>query len=317
MTKPPEKPFYFIKSSIVQGLEKGWMSFVWLLKIILPVSLITALLVHFGIIYQLDFILTPVMDGMGLPPAAALVIILGFFTGIYGTVGALSVMPFSADHMTLIAIFSLICHNIIQESIVQGNSGLNAFVAAGFRLIMAFAVTVVCARIMGVSSQEGMIAAAGAYPGQTGPFWTMILNWSTSTVRLVLQIFCIIMPLMVFLQLGKNFGVIDTITRMIYPVLRLMGLDRSTGMLWLTACVFGLAYGAAVIVEETRTNSFEKHDLQRLHLSIGINHSMIEDPALFLPLGLSAFWLWIPRLIAAILVAWLYSAALRLRRHHA
>ena len=33
----------------------------------------------------------------------------------------------------------------------------------------------------------------------------------------------------------------------------------------------------------------------------GINHSLVEDPSLFLSLGLSPFWLWVPRLLAAIL----------------
>ncbi|MBF0243334.1 MAG: iron transporter, partial [Desulfamplus sp.] len=61
-----------------------------------------------------------------------------------------------------------------------------------------------------------------------------------------------------------------------------------------------LAYGAAVIVDETRNNNFSRDELIRLHLSIGINHAVIEDPALFLPLGISPFWLWIPRLLAAI-----------------
>jgi hypothetical protein len=28
---------------------------------------------------------------------------------------------------------------------------------------------------------------------------------------------------------------------------------------------------------------------------------MIEDPSLFLPLGISPFWLWVPRLIVAII----------------
>jgi hypothetical protein len=32
-----------------------------------------------------------------------------------------------------------------------------------------------------------------------------------------------------------------------------------------------------------------------------MNHSMIEDPALFLPLGIHPFWLYVPRLVTAII----------------
>jgi len=80
-----------------------------------------------------------------------------------------------------------------------------------------------------------------------------------------------------------------------------MGLDERVGLLWLTAGMFGIAYGAAVILEEAKEGNLTAEELTRLHLSIGINHSMVEDPSLFLSLGLSAFWLWIPRLITAIL----------------
>lgn len=314
MTIKTEDIFPRIKFGIRQGLIKGWKGFVWLLKIILPISFATALLVHFGIIYKLDFLLTPVMTWLSLPASAALVLIIGLFTGIYGTVAALSVMPFAMEHMILIAIFTLISHNLIQESVVQGNSGINPFFAAFFRLFMALLVTFICARIMGATPETGGISSAGNYAGKSEPFMGMLRQWGWGTFKLTIQIFCIIMPLMVILELAKIFNIINFITRMVSPVLSVMGLNRSTGLLWLTASIFGLAYGSAVIVEETQTHAFEKEDLTRLHLSIGINHAMIEDPALFLALGLPPFWLWIPRLIAAIVATWLYGGFLSARR---
>jgi len=316
MTSKTKKSLPRIKSGIRQGLIKGWKGLIWLLKIILPISFATALLVHFGIIYKLDFLLTPVMTCLSLPASAALVIIIGLFTGIYGTVAALSVMPFSVEHMTLIAIFTLISHNIIQESIVQGNSGLNSAFAAFFRLFMALLVTFVCAKIMGVTPETGGVIGTGAFPQETKSFIIMLKLWGWGTFKLIIQIFCIIMPLMVILEIAKEFNIITFITKITSPIFSVMGLSRSTGMLWLTASIFGLAYGAAVIVEETQSNEYEKEDLIKLHLSIGINHSMIEDPALFLPLGLPIFWLWIPRLLAAIIVTWLYSVFLSARRRY-
>lgn len=40
------------------------------------------------------------------------------------------------------------------------------------------------------------------------------------------------------------------IVKPLTPLLRILGLDKKIGMLWLTAVIFGLLYGAAVIVEE-------------------------------------------------------------------
>jgi len=317
MTPRAEDIFQKLKSGIYQGLVKGWKGFVWLLKILIPISFVTALLVNYGLIYKLDFILTPAMTWLSLPASAALVLIIGLFTGIYGTVAALSVMPFSIDQMTLIAVFTLISHNIIQESIVQGNSGMNAVFAGFFRIFTAFLVTFICAKLMGVTLQAGDAGSVGNLVKETKPFMVMLNSWGWGTLKLAVQIFCIIMPLMVIMELAKLFHIIHFITRIFSPVLSLMGLSRSTGMLWLTASIFGLAYGAAVIVEETRSNEYKKEDLTKLHLSIGINHSMVEDPTLFLPLGLPAFWLWIPRLVAAVIVTWLYSVYSSARRVHA
>jgi len=317
MTSKTEDIFPRMKSGIRQGLIKGWKGLIWLLKIILPISFATTLLIHFGIIYKLDFLLTPIMTWLSLPASAALVLIIGLFTGIYGTVAALWVMPFSMEHMILIAIFTLISHNLIQESIVQGNSGINPVFAACFRLFMAVVVTFICAKIMGVTPETGEVKIFGTFTQETKPFLVMLKHWSWGTFKLIVQIFCIIMPLMVIMELAKIFNIITFITKTASPVLSVMGLSRSTGMLWLTASIFGLAYGAAVIVEETQSNEFEKEDLTKLHLSIGINHSMIEDPALFLPLGLPIFWLWIPRLFAAIIITWLYSVFLSARRRYA
>lgn len=317
MTKKTEDIFQKIKSGTRQGLIKGWKGLLWLLKIIIPISFVTSLLVHFGIIYKLDFLLTPVMTWMSLPPSAALVLIIGLFTGPYGAVAALWAMPFSMEHMTLIAIFILIAHNLIQESMVQGNSGINVFFAAFFRLFMALAVTFVCAKIMGVTSDTGVAAGIGNFSRETQPFLTMVKFWGWGTFKLIIQIFCIIMPLMVGLELAKTFNLITYITKTISPFLSVMGLDGSTGMLWLTATIFGLAYGSAVIVEETQSNEYKKEDLTKLHLSIGVNHSVIEDPVLFIPLGLPLLWLWVPRLFAAIIAAWMYNVFLSARRFYA
>jgi len=254
-------------------------------------------------------------------------------------VAALSVMSFSMDHMTLIAIFTLISHNLIQESLVQANSGLNFFMAAGFRLFISFVVTFICGYIMGVTPAgviPAVLSPAGINPAalspdtvgtvgaavqglNTGiaPLGPMLADWVQGTGKLCIQIFCIIMPLMVVLELAKTFHLIEAVTRICSPLVSLMGLEKSSAMLWMTAAVFGLAYGSAVIVEETQTGSYERTALTKLHLSIGVNHAMIEDPALFLPLGIPVFWLWIPRLAAAMAVAWLYSGFTAARRLYA
>ncbi len=305
------------RNAVIQGLKKGLSGFIWLMKIVIPISLFTAFLFHFELVQHLNFLLSPVMNLMGLPASAILVIIAGLFTGIYGAIGAFSVMPFSIEHATLMAIFVLIAHNLIQESIVQDRTGLNALAAVCFRLAVAFITTFLCAKIMGaVPGTEQSAAQAGA-AHSSGLLVDMLKDWCLSTAGVIFQIFFIIIPLMVVIELAREFHIIETVTGVFSPVLALLGIDQSCGILWLAAAFFGLSYGAAVIQEETQTNHYDKTALTKLHLSIGINHSMIEDPVLLMGIGIPALWLWIPRLIAAAVVVWFYTFFAMIRKSHA
>jgi len=314
----PESPMpERVVPAVKAGLKKGWSGLIWLVKILVPVSLATALMVHYQLLHHLDFLLQPVMTMIHLPASAAIVLVIGVFTGIYGTVAALSVMSFSMAHMTLIAVFTLISHNLIQESMVQANSGLRFSTAVIFRLVISFIVTMICGWIMGVDPGSAGASGVPVLQAVPGPLSPMLADWAGDTAWLCVKILCIIMPLMVVMELARVFHLIEAMTRITAPVLRIMGLDRSCALLWMTAAVFGLAYGAAVIVEETKNNTHDPKVLTRLHLSIGVNHAMIEDPSLFLPLGLPAFWLWIPRLAAAMAAAWLHMGFSSARRFYA
>ena len=140
----------------------------------------------------------------------------------------------------------------------------------------------------------------------------MFKTWMAATLILSGKILVIIVALMITLEIMKNYNLIDRIVRVMAPVLKVLGLGKETGFLWLTAVTFGLTYGAAVIVEETKEGNLSKDELERLHISIGINHSMIEDPVLFLSLGLGIFWMCVPRLAAAIIAVQLFVIFKRL-----
>jgi len=69
-----------------------------------------------------------------------------------------------------------------------------------------------------------------------------------------------------------------------------------------------MMYGGAVLIAEAKKGVLTKEELERLHISIGTNHSMVEEPALWLALGLNGFWLWVPRLITAVAAVQIYGA---------
>jgi Fe2+ transport system protein B len=288
-----------LKEGFTSGIHRGWYGFIWMLKILIPISLLTAFLEWSGVIYWINFLIQPVMVWLRLPGMAAFPLVIGFIAGIYGGIASLSVLPFTRDQMTLVAIFMLIAHNLIQEGVIQGKSGLHPLKATLFRLGAAMVTVFVVAQFLNPISE---LSGSMRFPSPfSEPFVLMLKHWAISTLYLTVRIFFILMGIMIVFEMLKVSGWMDPILKGLTPPLKVMGLSQRVGLLWITGAFFGVAYGAAVIVGEAKKGYLTKDELERLHASIGINHSIVEDPALFMTMGLNAFWLWVPRLIMAIL----------------
>lgn len=288
-----------LKEAFIRGITKGSASFVWMMKILIPVSFFTVLLQWTGLLKLLEPVIQPMMSLVGLPAIAALPLLSGMLTGVYGGIAAMAVLPFTREQMTLMAIFILIVHNMIQEGVIQAKSGIHPIKTTLFRIAAGTSTVMIVSMFFGQQAVDLTMAQQAQSAAES--FRVMIEDWCFTTLHLTVKIFFIIMLILVTLEIVKALDWIDHIVMAFSPVLRLLGLERRVGVLWITAALFGLAYGGAVIVEEAKRGDLTKKDLEMLHLSIGINHSMIEDPTLFLALGLSPFWLWVPRFIAAVI----------------
>ncbi len=287
-----------LREGIRAGLRRGWSGYLWMMKIILPISLLTALLDWSGLLNHLDFLLTPLMGFLSLPPSAALPLIAGMLSSVYAGIAAMAVLPFSAAQMTLMAVFILMCHSLLQEGIIQGQSGIHPLKATLVRFVAAVVTVLLIAPWVG-SSPEMPAPTGGIAAGQPA-FAQMLRHWAGTTLMLAVKVFFIIMALLIFLECLKSFDLVEGLVRSLGPFLKVMGLDQRVGFLWMTAVIFGLSYGGAIIVEEAKSGHLSRDELEILHLSIGMNHSMVEDPPLFLPMGIHPLWIYLPRLVMAI-----------------
>jgi len=297
------------RAALRRGLRKGVSGCLWMLKILVPLSLATALLDYSGWLYELDPVLAPLMGVISLPPAAALPILVGLGAGIYACIAAMAMLPLSQEHMTIVTVFVLIAHSLPQEAIIQAKSGIGFLKSTGVRLAAAFLSCLAVAWI--VQPAHGEVAAAVTHTSLAfGPF---LAKWGLDMARLGLKILVIIVGVMVLIELLKAYNLVDRVASFLAPLLQAMGLHRRAGLLWLTGALFGLVYGAAVIVEQSRELKISREEIEKLQLSIGINHAMIEDSLLFLPFVVSPLYAWLPRLAAAIAVVYLMTLWFKLR----
>jgi len=293
------------KRGFFAGIKRGWGSFVWICKIIILVSFLVTLLQWTGWLNQLGFLLTPLTSLINLPPEAALAIITGMLINLYAVIAIITALPFTVEQMTLIAIFNLIAHGLIMEGIIQNKSGLNIITATLVRITAAILTVLIVSQFLGDTSQSVIVPADLTVHT---PFLEVLKVWGVDTIGLLIKIFGIIMVIMIILESLKSLGWIEYLLKFFKPLMRILGLSDRTTIMWVVAIMFGLLYGGAVIIEEAKKRALTKEELECLHTSIGINHAMVEDPALFALLGLNAFWLWVPRFTIAIIAAQTYCA---------
>lgn len=291
------------KRLLLAGIKRGWSSFVWICKIVIPVSFLVTLLQWTGWLSQLDFLLNPLMTLINLPPEAALPIISGMLVNLYAAIAVMTALPFTVEQMTLIAVFTLIAHNLIAEGIIQHKSGTSVVTVTLVRITAAILAVIIASQFFGDTSQG--ITVPDELTIHT-PLLEVLKGWATDMVGLLLKILGIVMIIMIMLEFSESLGWTEYSLKLFKPLMRILRLSEQTALLWVTSAAFGLMYGGAVIVGEARKGVLTKEELERLHISIGINHAMVEDPALFLVLGLNAFWLWVPKLIMAIIAVQTY-----------
>jgi len=299
-----------LRGGLRSGARKGWGSFFWMCKIIIPVSFLVTLLQWSGWLSRADFVLSPVMNLINLPSEAALPIISGMLINIYATIAVMAIIPFSMGQMTLIAVFVLIAHNLITEGIIQFRSGIHIVKITVVRIVVAVVAVLIVSQFLGDTMESVVVPASLSYQS---PLAGVLGVWAKDTVVLLLKIFVIIMSIMIVLELLRWLGWTEYLFNFFRPVMRVLGLSEGAAMPWVTAVFFGLMYGGAVIRELAQQAGLTKKELEHLHISIGINHSMVEDPALFLALGLNGLWLWVPKLVMAVITVQVFRAVERLR----
>jgi len=273
--------------------------------------LLVTLLQWTGWLNQLDFLFNPLMSLLNLPPEAALPIISGMLISSYASLAIIATLPFTLGQMTLIAIFTLIAHDFIIEGVIQHKSGFNAIKAILVRISAAILTVLIVSLFFGDTSTSIAVPASLSVPA---PFFETLSRWAIDLIFLLLKIGGIILAIMILQEFLKSSGWLGYIVRFFRPLTKILGLSERTTMMWLIANIFGLFYGGAVIVEEARKGTLTREELERLHISIGINHAVIEDPLLFSLLGLNYFWLLLPRFIMAIVAVWSYRGLKYLRR---
>ncbi|KXG44411.1 nucleoside recognition domain-containing protein [Tepidibacillus infernus] len=292
------------KETWSKGLKSG-VHTTWVLgKVVFPITMIVSILNYTPVIHWVTSFFTPLMKWIGLPGEAAIPLALGYLLNLYAAIGAILSLDLTVKNVFILAIMLSFAHNLLVETVVAKKIGVKAIVPISLRIGLSFAAGILVYlfwRGGDNSAHYGMVAAVQEQPET----WIGIGLLAFKKALLgIWQIALIVFPLMLGIQLLKDLHAIQYISKWLEPLTRVLGLSSGkTSVPLLAGLIFGLAYGAGVIIESSKEENFSKRDLYLLSIFLVASHAVIEDTLIFIPLGINV----IPLLLIRVAVAFVIT----------
>ena len=300
--------------SVKKALPAAAKICVWMIEVTAAVSFVIFLLKYFGVLQWLSVYLEPLFKHLGLPGAASLAWVSGYFVNCYSAIAAGVTMGLDARQMTILAVMALCAHNMPVEVTIQKKTGTSAALVIALRtcvsILMGFLLNLILPQ-MGSSA----VATAEAAAASTDPFWTQCLAWLVGMLKLALKMTCIIFALSILQQILKDSGAIKPISKALSPLMKVFGIPDKCAFFWLVANVIGLAYGGAAMMQEAQSGRLSRRDIDLVNLHVGISHSNLEDLILFSLAGGIWWVILFSRWIMSTIIVWTARAIYAIKDH--
>ena len=291
-----EKILWCIKS-VLPGTTK---TCIWLIKITVGVSFAIMFLKYFNVLPVISQFLAPLFNSIGLPGEAALPFVTGYFVNVYAAISVAVSFDFDVRALTILSTMVLCAHNMITETAVQKKTGTSAVRIVIVRTLSAFTLAFLLNKFM----PGEMKAMAGGNYASNVEFLTLFKEWIRSTSVVVVKMTVLIYTLAVLQKIMAEYGVIRWVSKFLRYPLAFFGLPARTSFLWIVANTLGLAYGAAVMMEEVESGKVTGRDVNLLNTHISISHSNFEDLFLLSAMGATWYILLFSRWIASFVLVW-------------
>ena len=297
---------------LIPAFRKSGPTTLWLLKIILPISLLVRFLDYFGVIALMADYLDPLFNYMGLPGSTAIVFLTSIFLPLYAPLAIITSMSITLRELTILALMCQIAHNLPVESAVQARTGTTFWSMTLLRITASIATGFVLNLILPQEMGMPLFAQTGIEVMHSVP--DVLLAWLKSSLGISLLITVIVFSLNLLYRALEAYHIIPRLSKGVEPLLTLFGLPPSTSFLWLIGCIVGLAYGGALMIDQMKEGKVTRTEANLLNHHLAVSHSVIEDNLFFVALGVSIWWILATRLILAWLVVWMRRGIIKARR---
>ena len=298
-------------TQIIGGIVKETLDTSWaLLKITIPVIIITKILEELGLIIVLSNLLEPLMGVIGLPGELGLVWATALLTNLYGAMIVFATLApglnLDIGQATIICSAMLIAHSLPLEMTITKKAGAPFWPIALLRLagafIYAFLLNSIC-RLFGIWQKPALILFTTEKASQSLLQWT--LSQLENFILIIMVIFCII----IIMKILRYIGVLSFFERVLEPILPFFGMSKKAAPVTVVGMIMGISYGGALIIQETNSGKMDRREIFFSLALMGLSHSLIEDTLLMVALGGHWGGLLVGRLIFSLLVIYLLVLA--------
>ncbi|UII55574.1 hypothetical protein LS684_18385 [Cytobacillus spongiae] len=292
-----------IKRGFFVGLHTTWT----LGKIIFPITLIVAVLQHTPILPWVIKWITPLMQLIGLSGDAAIPLVLGNFLNLYAAIGAILTLDLTVKEVFIIAVMLSFSHNLLVESSVAVKVGVKLWVAFAVRIGLAI-VSAIFIHIFWKGGSD--LAKYGLVPikeAEVSGMLPILLDALEKGALGIFQLALIVLPLMIGIQILKDLKWLAVFSKWMAPFTRALGMKENTSTTLAAGLIFGLAYGAGVMIQAVQEDGVSKKDVTIAFIFLVACHAVIEDTLIFIPLGIPVLPLLLIRLVVAIILTFIVA----------
>lgn len=290
--------FNSLKKGLLVGFKTTWT----LGKVIFPVTLIVAVLQYTPVLPWIIKLISPLMKLIGLSGDAAIPLVLGNFLNLYAAIGAILTLDFSVKEVFILAVMLSFSHNLFIESGVAMKAGVKLWVVLitrpGLALLSAAVINLVW-HGGGETAQYGFIEQSSEpASGVAG----ILLEAIQKAGLGIMQLAMIVIPLMIVIQILKDLQWLNKFSKTMAPVTKTLGMQENTSTTMAAGLLFGLAYGAGVMIQAVKEDGVSKKDITLAFIFLMACHAVVEDTLIFLPLGIPIVPLFLIRIGVAIVL---------------
>ncbi len=282
------------------------------MRIVIPIGIVTRICEQLGWISHLGDLLGPLMQLVGLPGELGLVwattMVLNIYAGVMVFATLSTGLELNVAQMTVIGTMMLVAHALPVELRVAQKIGTRFRIMLLLRVAGAFVLGALLNQIYRLSDTLQQPATTLWRPVAQDTGW---LAWGLGQFKSMLMILVIIFSLMLLLKLCRKVGITALLTRLLEPLLTLLGMGREVAPLTIIGMTLGISYGGGLLIAEVAKGTLAKKDVFLSLALMGLCHSLIEDTLIVLLFGghLSGI-LW-GRILFALLMTFLFARLLR------